>query len=82
MAWANQRLLRYDALAEHADAQEMAAIFRARRGALWVMGFVMALTVYVPFAGFFVPALFALAFIHYLLGALAQRRLTGAMPTI
>jgi predicted membrane metal-binding protein len=60
----------------------MSAIFRERRGALYLMGFLMALTAYVPFAGFFVPALFALAFIHYLLGALAQRRLSAPMPAI
>ena len=74
MAWANQRLLRYDALAEHADRQEMAAVFRERRGGLYLLGFAMALAAYVPLVGFFVPALFALAFIHYLLGALAARR--------
>lgn len=74
MAWANQRLLRYDALAEHADAQELAAVFRERRGALYLLGLVMALAAYVPVVGFFVPAFFALAFIHYLLGALAARR--------
>jgi predicted membrane metal-binding protein len=50
------------------------------------MGFLMALAAYVPLLGFFVPAFFALGFIHYLLGALAQRRqqgsLTAPMPTI
>jgi CysZ protein len=74
MAWANQRLLRYDALAEHAAADEARALFRERRGALYLMGALMALAAYVPFFGFFVPAYFALAFIHYLLGALAIKR--------
>lgn len=74
MAWANQRLLRYDALAEHADRPEMLAVFRERRGALYLLGLLMALTAYVPLVGFFVPALFALAFIHYLLGVLAAHR--------
>ncbi len=74
MAWANQRLLRYDALAEHAEAAEASAISRERRGALYGMGLFMALAAYVPLAGFFVPAYFALAFIHYLLGALAIKR--------
>ena len=74
MAWANQRLLRYDALAEHADQQEMAAIFRERRAGLYLLGLMLALAAYIPIVGFFVPALFALAFIHYLLGALAARR--------
>jgi hypothetical protein len=73
-AWVNQRLLRYDALAEHADAAEMARIFRARRGALYVLGLLLALVAYVPLLGFFAPVLFGLAFIHYLLGALAAER--------
>ncbi len=74
MGWANQRLLRYDALAEHADREEMRAIFRERRAGLYLLGVMLALAAYIPLVGFFVPALFALAFIHYLLGALAARR--------
>jgi CysZ protein len=74
MAWANQRLLRYDALAEHADREEMRAAFRQRRAGLYLLGLMLALAAYIPLVGFFVPALFALAFIHYLLGALAEQR--------
>ena len=74
LAWVNQRLLRYDALAEHADAAEMTRIFRSRRGALYVLGLLLALAAYVPLLGFFAPVLFGLAFIHYLLGALAAER--------
>jgi hypothetical protein len=74
LAWVNQRLLRYDALAEHADPQEMKRIFARHRGALYAMGFLMALVAYVPVIGFFAPVLFGLAFIHYLLGALAAER--------
>jgi hypothetical protein len=72
--WVNQRLLRYDALAEHADAREMAELFRARRGALYALGALLALAAYVPILGFFAPVLFGLAFIHYLLAALAAER--------
>jgi CysZ protein len=74
LAWANQRLLRYDALAEHADRAEMARIFGERRGALYLLGFLMALLAYVPFVQFVGPVVFGLAFIHYLLGALSQQR--------
>jgi CysZ protein len=74
LAWVNQRLLRYDALAEHGDAEEMSLIFRERRGALYVLGLLLALAAYVPLVGFFAPVLFGLAFIHYLLAALAQHR--------
>jgi hypothetical protein len=73
-AWVNQRLLRYDALAEHADPAEMRHAFRENRGALYLMGFLLALIAYVPILGFFAPVVFGLAFIHYLLGALAAYR--------
>jgi CysZ protein len=74
LGWVNQRLLRYDALAEHADAQEMARLFRRRRGALYLLGLLLALAAYIPIVGFFAPVVFGLAFIHYLLGALAAER--------
>lgn len=74
LAWVNQRLLRYDALAEHADAAEMKRVFSEHRGALYLMGFLLALIAYVPILGIFAPVVFGLAFIHYLLGALAAYR--------
>ncbi len=74
LAWVNQRLLRYDALAEHADPAEMKRIFAERRGALYVMGLLLALIAYVPIIQFFAPVLFGLAFIYYLLGALEAHR--------
>ena len=77
LSWANQRLLRYDALAEHADPAEMARIFRERRGALYLLGFLLALLAYVPFVGFVGPVVFGLAFIRYLLGALQETRAIG-----
>jgi CysZ protein len=77
LSWGNQRLLRYDALAEHADPAEMARIFRERRGALYLLGFLLALLAYVPFVGFVGPVVFGLAFIRYLLGALQESRVMG-----
>ena len=73
-SWVNQRLLRFDALGEHADADEMTRIFRQRRGALLVLGLLLALLAYVPFVGFIGPVVFGLAFIRYLLGALHELR--------
>jgi uncharacterized protein involved in cysteine biosynthesis len=78
LGWVNQRLLRYDALAEHADAEEMRRLFRERRGSLYLLGLMLALAAYVPLVGFFAPVLFGLAFIHYLLGALDNARLSAA----
>jgi hypothetical protein len=74
VGWVNQRLLRYDSLAEHADAAEMRAVMADERAALYLLGLALALVAYVPIAGFFAPVLFGLAFIHYLLGALEARR--------
>jgi CysZ protein len=74
LAWVNQRLLRYDALAEHADKAEMAELFRERRAGLYGLGVVMALAAFVPLVGFAAPVAFGLAYIHYLLGALSNRR--------
>jgi hypothetical protein len=79
-AWVNQRLLRYDALAEHADRLEMQRIFRDRRRALYIMGFLLALLAYVPFVGFVGPVMFGLAFIRYLLGALQELRARAIIP--
>ena len=74
LGWGNQRLLRYDALAEHADRDEMSRIFRNRRATLYLLGALLALVAYVPLVGLLAPVAFGLAFIHYLLGALAQQR--------
>ena len=74
MGWVNQRVLRYDALAEHATADEMRAVFAANRGSLYLLGFLLALFAYVPLFGFFAPVLFGLAVIHFLLADLEVRR--------
>jgi hypothetical protein len=77
LGWVNQRLLRYDALAEHADREEMQRLFRERRASLYLLGLLLALAAYIPLLGFFAPVVFGLAFIHYLLGALNSRRLSA-----
>lgn len=74
MGWVNQKLLRYDALAAHASAEEMQAIFTARRASLYKLGLVLGLVVYVPVIGIFAPMLFALAFIHFGLSSLREMR--------
>lgn len=74
LGWVNQRVLRYDALAEHASAEEMRGIFAGRIGALYVMGVILALAAYIPILGFFAPVLVGLAFVRYLLGALHEAR--------
>lgn len=75
LGWVNQRVLRYDALAEHADAGELSQLIASRRGSLYLLGALLALVSYVPFLGFFAPVLFGLTFIHYLLAELEARRM-------
>ncbi len=77
LTWGNQRLLRYDALAEHADSAEMTRIFRERRGGLYTLGFLLALLAFVPLVQFLGPVVFGLAFIRYGLGALIELRYGG-----
>ncbi|HEX2651051.1 MAG TPA: EI24 domain-containing protein [Burkholderiales bacterium] len=74
LGWVNQKVLRYDAVSEHASAEEMAVLFRANRGALYVLGAILAVLAYVPPLGFLSPVLSGLAFTHLLLGDLERRR--------
>jgi uncharacterized protein involved in cysteine biosynthesis len=74
LSWVNQRLLRYDALAGHADKAEMPRIFRERRAGLYSLGLLLALVGYIPFLNLLAPVVFGLAFIRYLLGTLIELR--------
>jgi CysZ protein len=73
-AWLNQRLFRYDALSEHASAEEMRAIFLRRRGGLFTLGLLTGLVYFVPLVNLVAPTFAALAFIHYGLTELQQLR--------
>ncbi len=73
-AWFNRRVLAYDALAEHADAGELAAILRAARGELFLLALLLSLLLYVPVFNLLVPVLSGLAFTHYGLARLARVR--------
>ena len=73
-AYLNQRLFRYDALAEHANREEMHAIFSVCRPSLWGLGLLTGLVQFIPFLNLFAPVLAALAFIHFSLARLAQLR--------
>jgi CysZ protein len=73
-AWLNQRLLRYDALAEHADASELRAVVGGARGKLFGLGLVLAPLSYVPVINFVAPLYAGVAFTYLCLGELAKRR--------
>ncbi len=73
-AYLNQRLFRYDALAEHASADEMAALFKSERGGWWGLGLLTGLLQFVPLLNLLAPVVAALAFIHFGLARLARQR--------
>lgn len=73
-AYLNQRLFRYDALAEHARREEMGKIFLTCRPSLWGLGLLTGLVQFIPFFNLFAPVLAALAFIHFGLARLAELR--------
>jgi CysZ protein len=73
-AYLNQRVFRYDALAEHATRWEMETLFRRHRRELFLLGVVLALFGLIPLLGFIAPVYGGLAFIHYCLARLAQLR--------
>lgn len=74
MGYLNQRMFRYDALAEHAGADEMRDMFARYRRELFGLGVLVSLLSYIPFAGLVVPVAAGLAFIHYCLARLAAQR--------
>ncbi len=82
LAWVNQRILRYDALAEHAHGDEMRSLFRKHGRTLYTLGLILALVVYVPVVGFFAPVVVALAFIHFLLEELQALRAAPIEGTV
>jgi len=70
----NQRMFRYDALAEHASEAEYREIVERSSGRRYLLGLLLALMYYVPLVNFAVPVLTALAFTHLCLGELARIR--------
>ncbi len=74
MGYLNQRMFRYDALADHAGADEMRDMFARYRRELFGLGVLVSLLSYIPFAGLVVPVAAGLAFIHYCLARLAAQR--------
>lgn len=73
----NQRLFRYDALSEHASAEEMREIFEQARGRLFLLGLVTGLMYFIPPINLVAPVFSALAFIHLCLRELQELRMGG-----
>jgi uncharacterized protein involved in cysteine biosynthesis len=73
-AFLNQRLFRYDALAEHASRGEYSVIVAQNRAALYALGALLGLLYWVPLLNLAVPVLSGLAYTHFCLGKLAILR--------
>lgn len=74
MAYLNQRLFRYDALAEHASKEEYAQVMERASMKLYLLGLVVGLLQFVPVLNLFSPVYVALAFIHLCLTELKELR--------
>lgn len=70
----NQRLFRYDALAEHAGAEEYRRVVAGAGGRLYLLGLALALLYFVPLLNLIVPVLSGLAFTHLCFAELARLR--------
>ena len=73
-AYLNQRLFRYDALSEHATAQEMKRVFARANKRLFLLGLITGLLYFIPPFNVLAPVYAALAFIHLCLTELATLR--------
>ena len=73
-AFFNQRVFRYEALAEHASAGEYRAIVQEAGGRRYALGLALAALYYVPIVNLLVPVLSGLAFTHLCLAELARLR--------
>ncbi len=70
----NQRVFRYDALAEHASSAEIGELIRRRGGELFLLGVALALLGHIPLVGLVMPVYGGLVFIHYALARLDELR--------
>jgi CysZ protein len=77
-AYLNQRLFRYDALSDHADAAEMKQIFEFAGGRLFLLGLLTGVLYFIPPFNLVAPVFSALAFIHLCLAELERLRSTDA----
>lgn len=69
-AYLNQRLFRYDALAEHATRDEFSELVKSNRAGLFGLGLMLAPLYYVPLVNLAAPVIAGLAFTHYCLSKL------------
>ena len=72
--YAFTRIMRFDAVAEHASAQERKMVWKRHNRQLWLIGLCLALINLFPPAWLVLPVFSALVFVHFSLEALRQLR--------
>lgn len=74
LSWLNLRIMRYDALAQHASVEERARLYAEGRVGFWVMAAAAAGLNFVPLLFFVAPIFSGLLFTHYGLALLEDDR--------
>lgn len=77
-SFAITRMLRVDAVIEHAGADERRHLWKRHNRQWWLIGFCLALINLLPPAWLIMPVFSSLVFAHFGLEALRQHRLSGA----
>ncbi len=77
-SWLTARVMRFDSLVEHASAAERRDAIATRRGEYFLLALLVTALNYVPPLFLVTPVLSALAFCHYSLALLRERR--AALP--
>lgn len=78
-AYLLQRLMRYDALSEHAGREEYAQIVGAGRGDFFLLGALLSLLLYVPVVNLLLPVFAGLVFTRFGLARLERLRNAGGI---
>ena len=76
-AFLNQQLFRYDALAEHANREEIKSLLTTDKLPLWILGLLTGMVQFIPILNIVAPVYAALAFIHFELTCLKNMRSTA-----
>ncbi|OZI65253.1 EI24 domain-containing protein [Bordetella genomosp. 1] len=79
-AFAFSRMLRVDAIVEHARPEERRRLIKERNGGFWIIGFILALINLIPPAWIILPVYSALVYAHYGLQALQDLRAQDPLP--
>lgn len=78
--WFTARVMRFDSLVEHAEPDERRALIAANRGRYFALGMLVTALNFIPPLFLVTPVLSALAFGHFSLTALRERRAAARPP--